>query len=120
MKKNMVLFVITVIVLLAAPSFVYACGQGCGCGGNKTEDAKAQTYSGAIEMKNKVCPVMGGAIVEERAVKVEHDGKIYNLCCAGCVSEFKNDPKKYIEKIHMQGQKEAPADSCNAVQSCQG
>ncbi|MBF0570217.1 MAG: YHS domain-containing protein, partial [Candidatus Omnitrophica bacterium] len=26
---------------------------------------------------------------------VEYKGKLYNLCCPGCISRFKADPEKY-------------------------
>jgi YHS domain-containing protein len=38
-------------------------------------------------------------VIRGPAVKAEHEGKIYNLCCAGCISEFKNSPEKYIKII---------------------
>lgn len=51
------------------------------------------------EVGNKFCPVSGEEIKEEEAVKVEYEGKIYNLCCKMCVEEFKKDPEKYIKKL---------------------
>ena len=46
-------------------------------------------------VKNRVCPVMGSAIDESSVIKVEYKGKVYNLCCTGCVKAFKNNPEKY-------------------------
>jgi hypothetical protein len=36
------------------------------------------------------------------AIKVDHEGKIYNLCCEACVKAFKEDP----EKFHKMADKE--------------
>jgi YHS domain-containing protein len=52
----------------------------------------------AVNVGNKVCPVSGEPIDPSsgmEAVTVEHNGKIYNLCCAGCEDKFKSDPEKY-------------------------
>jgi len=56
---------------------------------------------------------MGNEIVEEYKVIYEHEGKIYNFCCAGCIEEFKKDPEKYIKKVEeeLQAQKEAEPPS---------
>ena len=108
------------ILILAGYSLAYACGGGCGCGARKEEGQRSKENSKAIEVGNKVCPVMGGKIVERRAVKFEHEGKMYNLCCAGCIGEFKNDPKKYIEKIKGNTQESPKEDYCSDVQSCHG
>jgi YHS domain-containing protein len=52
----------------------------------------------AVEVGNKVCPVSGEKIEEGAMggpVQYEYNGKIYNLCCAMCVKDFKKDPEKY-------------------------
>jgi len=56
-----------------------------------SEDEKA-----AVKVGNEICPV-SGENVEATGGGIEHiyDGKIYNLCCAGCVDIFKKDPEKY-------------------------
>lgn len=49
-----------------------------------------------VEVGNKICPVSGekvGGMGD--VVKYEHNGKIYNLCCAMCAKDFKKDPEKY-------------------------
>jgi len=85
MKK--IAIVITLGWALAVPSMVLA--------------AETSATTSAVEVGNKICPVSG-----ERAgemgdiVKVEYEGKIYNLCCAGCTKEFKKDPQKYIDKVN--------------------
>lgn len=54
----------------------------------------------AVEVGNKICPVSGEKIGSRGpAYKVEHMGKIYNLCCSMCEKDFKSDPVKYISKV---------------------
>jgi YHS domain-containing protein len=49
-----------------------------------------------VEVGNKHCPVSGREVGQMGPpIKVEYNGKVYNLCCPGCVSSFKNDPEKY-------------------------
>ncbi len=50
----------------------------------------------AIKVGNEICPV-SGENVEAMGGGIEHtyDGKIYNLCCAGCVDIFEKHPEKY-------------------------
>ncbi|MDP8212733.1 MAG: cupredoxin domain-containing protein [Candidatus Zapsychrus exili] len=56
--------------------------------------------SEAVEMGNKICPISGETVgAMGPAVKYEYKGKIYNLCCAGCLSTFKDDPEKYVKII---------------------
>ncbi|MCB9719702.1 MAG: TRASH domain-containing protein [Candidatus Omnitrophica bacterium] len=37
-----------------------------------------------------------------KAYHVEHEGKVYNLCCKMCAKSFKENPEKYIEKINKE------------------
>ncbi len=53
----------------------------------------------AVNVGNKICPVLGEEINEKTKSTVEYEGKIYNLCCSGCINVFKSDPQKYIKKI---------------------
>jgi len=56
--------------------------------------------SDAVEVGNKICPVSGEKVGEMgEIVKVEHNGKIYNLCCAMCAKDFKEDPEKYVKIV---------------------
>ena len=48
------------------------------------------------------CPVMGGAI--DKTLYVDYQGKRIYVCCAGCISEVKKDPQKYIDKLKSMGQ----------------
>ena len=50
----------------------------------------------AVEVGNKHCPVSGKEVgVMGPTFKYQYNGKIYNLCCPGCVSTFNSDPEKY-------------------------
>lgn len=45
------------------------------------------------------CPVSGEEfVVSEASPKVEHEGKTYYFCCAGCDQKFRADPQKYLTK----------------------
>lgn len=64
---------------------------------------KAPASKDAVEVGNKICPISGDKIpapgekgtMGDEPVKVEYKGKIYNLCCAMCVKDFKKNPEKY-------------------------
>lgn len=59
----------------------------------------------AVTVNNALCPVSGENVMAMGGgYKHEHGGKIYNLCCPGCVSTFESDPAKY-SKIAEEGQK---------------
>lgn len=55
--------------------------------------------SKAVEERNTICPVTGEKIEEGTNINVEHKGKIYKLCCSGCIEEFKKNPQKYAAKF---------------------
>jgi len=62
-----------------------------------------------IEVGNKICPISGQKVgMMGDPIQVEHDGKLYNLCCAGCKSTFLEDPAKYskIAQAHVNIQTE--------------
>lgn len=61
----------------------------------QTGQAAAGGGAAVLKVGNKVCPVMGGPVDLNTAVKVIHNGKEYNLCCAGCLKAFQEDPEKY-------------------------
>lgn len=51
-----------------------------------------------VKVNNTVCPVSGMPIAADsdmEPVTVEHNGKVYNLCCQGCIDVFKSDPEKF-------------------------
>lgn len=108
MKKVSILAISGAIILVGG-SVGYAC-QSCGCqtgksGGHSHPEAPAAQAAAVVqivEVNNKICPVMGNEIKAGEAIKVVHEGKIYNLCCSGCVAKFKENPEMYIEKIRQQ------------------
>jgi YHS domain-containing protein len=60
-------------------------------------EALAHPATGAEDVAQTHCPVMGGAINPE--VYIEYKGvKIY-FCCWGCDDKFLADPEKYIPKL---------------------
>jgi YHS domain-containing protein len=89
-------------VIFLGASLVYANAQ-------MPTDAKAKPASDTavtapsvaapVEVGNKICPVSGEKIVKKTdmggPVKIEHNGKIYGLCCPMCIKDFKKDPDKY-------------------------
>lgn len=52
----------------------------------------------AVEVGNKICPVSGEKVGEMgKTITIEHNGKVYNLCCAMCVKDFNKDPQKFAK-----------------------
>lgn len=91
MKKG--IFAIVFLFCLA-PVCLFA-GEG-----EQAADSLAAAPSAAVEVGNKICPISGEKVGEHGpAVKIEHMGKIYNLCCGMCQKDFKSDPAKYISKV---------------------
>ena len=66
----------------------------------KIEKAKQDTVQ-TTEVKQTVCPVMGGEINKE--VYADYNGKRVYFCCQGCLSTFKKNPEKYMKKLEDGG-----------------
>ena len=98
--KNIYLIIFGLAVFsLVGSGLVFAgcCGSGqAGC--MKMASSKGQTESGAVNVGNKVCPVLGEPIDEANKATYEYKGKVYNFCCAMCIDTFKKEPQKYIDK----------------------
>ena len=93
MKAGSIILAMLVSLVLIVAGKTYAEGEGT----NVTED------STVTEVGNKLCPISGEKVGEMgEVVKVEHNGKVYNLCCKMCIKDFKKDPEKYIKKIEEQ------------------
>ena len=61
-----------------------------------------------VEVGNKHCPVSGNKVGEMGPpIKVEYNGKVYNLCCPMCVRTFKNDPEKYSKIAEDEAKRQA-------------
>lgn len=56
-----------------------------------------------VSVGNKICPVSGEAVGSMgEGVQVEHEGKVYNLCCAMCEKMFKKDPDQFVKNIEKE------------------
>lgn len=83
------------------------CVTGCGRGGESSgPTAPAAPAPAEVEIAQKVCPVMGGAI--DKDIHVDHQGRRVYFCCSACIDVFKQDPGKYLKKLD-EAQQEAPA-----------
>ena len=95
MKANLTVFLIlTALFLWSHPAF--------------TEETTA------VEVGNQICPVDGEKV--DGVTKYEYDGKIYNFCSNTCLSDFKKDPEKYIEKLE-ESESESESGTSGADQS---
>jgi len=97
-----------VIVVLSLGVFVlnnpvYAHGEESHKGSMVDGEITAEiTESGAINIGNAICPISGELIADVddgKGVQIEHNGKIYNVCCKFCAKDFKKDPEKFIKVI---------------------
>jgi YHS domain-containing protein len=58
----------------------------------------------SVDAGNKFCPVSGRPIgIMGPGVQVQYNGKIYHLCCGGCITTFNSDPAKYAKIADTQG-----------------
>jgi len=82
---------------------VYADEKGSHKGSMMDEEVVAKaTTSDSIKVGNAICPVSGELIAdvgEGQGVQIEHNGKIYNVCCKFCAKDFKKNPEKFIKVI---------------------
>jgi len=61
------------------------------------------TSSQPADVGNTVCPVSGRPIgIMGPGVQEVYNGKIYHLCCGGCISTFESDPEKYSKIAEAQ------------------
>jgi YHS domain-containing protein len=52
-----------------------------------------------IGIGNKICPISGKPVEKMGGpVEIEHNGKLYNLCCKMCAKDFQADPEKFMKK----------------------
>jgi YHS domain-containing protein len=95
MIKRAITIVATMMFVAGVSGALYAmCGM---CGTGEKHEVAAETQGKAVEVGNKICPVMGEKIDMNKKLTAEYNGKIYNLCCPACTAEFPKDPKKYSE-----------------------
>lgn len=66
----------------------------------QADSAEEAVQAAVVDVGNKLCPVMGGAV--NGSDFVVYEGKRYGLCCPGCEKTFLSDPATYIAKINTQ------------------
>lgn len=97
---------VMVLFLLAVP--VQALADHHEGGQTAAAEEKVQA---PVEVGNKLCPVSGEKVgTMGDVVKYEYNGKVYNLCCAGCIPKFQDEGEKY-SKIAEDEVAEASAGS---------
>lgn len=96
MFRKTVLAVVIAVVICSA--FFAVCAM---CALVDEKSAKESEVT-PVKVNNAVCPVTGDKVNMKDPVTVEYNGKIYNLCCPMCVSEFNKDPGKYSAKAEAQ------------------
>lgn len=71
---------------------------------NETPKSETKNNETAINIWNKVCPVMGEEVDPEAPTEV-YNGKTIGFCCPGCDKKFKKDPEKYMKNLSEDGSK---------------
>ena len=101
MKTNIIIIAALIGLWLG---FVLVSGGRYCCGLNQNRPAQAYTLATqtntpatqSVEVGNKICPVSGNSVYAMGGpLKHEYNGKIYNLCCGGCIRRFESDPAQY-------------------------
>lgn len=91
--------IITIAMLVLSTGYVFASGNH-DHGAHEQDEVEEVIAETAINVGNKICPVSEEKIGSMgKAYTVEHEGKVYNLCCKMCAKDFKKNPEKYIKKI---------------------
>ena len=67
-----------------------------------SDNAAEESANSTEKVGNKICPISGEKIAEGKESEVEYKGKVYNLCCKMCLTDFNKDPEKFIQKIEIQ------------------
>lgn len=112
MSKKMFVVLVVLAVLSIFASYSFAMCGSCGMESKAQGPAEDTAASGGAQEKvnNKICPVTGEAVDPANPVTVEHNGKVYNLCCGSCVDAFKKSPEKYAAKVQSRTTEEAPGE----------
>ena len=103
MRKTLGCIVAAGVLVMGAYAVSFA--MNCGTDMNATAAASASSTQ-AVNAGNTVCPVTGETIDKASKATYTYEGKIYNLCCAMCIDDFKKDPQKYIKKVKEELQAE--------------
>jgi YHS domain-containing protein len=99
--KNIYLIIlgIAVFAMISMGLAFASCG---GCGQSKPVTVDSASGSEAVDVGNKICPVLSEPINETNKATYEYEGKVYNFCCAGCIEMFQKSPQKYIDKVNLE------------------
>lgn len=99
MKTKIFLAVVTAVLLV--PRYAFAGGEGDAAG--MADHAVTSEKLSAEEVGNKMCPVSGERVGEMGPiVKIGYKGKIYNLCCSGCIKKFEANSDKYVRIVEKE------------------
>jgi YHS domain-containing protein len=108
----MLRFALIAVVGIVSGSAGYVTFAACCDSENKTCPATSTTSSvlllaeaagtasapaDKVDVKNTKCIVMPEDDAGE--MTVEHDGKLYHVCCKSCIKAFKKDPAKYVQAL---------------------
>lgn len=86
----------SVLLLLALSTTSTAFVSGCGGGATPAAQGPIKAPGEATIGDRSSCPVSGEAFtISASSPKVEHNGKTYYFCCAGCAEKFKENPGKW-------------------------
>lgn len=80
---------------------VLFCCRGCVGKFEKNPGKYAGALANSYSFQTK-CPVMGGPINPQAAIKLADGRKVY-FCCAGCDKKLAKDPEKFLPKLAAQG-----------------
>jgi len=108
------LIILSAVVLVFSASQVFA-GGGHDHGEHKEEVSQdhkgsmmgemGEHHSDLPNVGNAICPVSGESISSVnkggKGVQIEHEGKIYNVCCKFCAKDFRKNPEKFIKIIEQ-------------------
>jgi YHS domain-containing protein len=93
------------ILLLALTLTAFAAGSPWAA------DPKPAAAPAATQAQTK-CPVLGGNINQN--VYADYQGKRIYFCCDGCITQFHNNPEKYLKMLEEQGVTLEPAPAAPA------
>ena len=105
MKKLGIIFAIFLVAGIYQIGCASAGHEGHNHGHEHSEGLETHDTSSEgsiIDVGNAICPVSGEFISDVGAgngVQIEHEGKIYNVCCKFCAKDFKKNPEKFIKII---------------------
>jgi YHS domain-containing protein len=69
--------------------------------------------AGSTTVERAKCIVTGGAA----AMTVTYQGQSYPICCSGCLEEFNDNPKKYLDKLALKMKDGNQADAAGPART---